>query len=60
MLCLRRGGCTCRTNTTIDDLNATKKMTLRWRKFVVPAFGQKGGRSKGKKEERKKGKKGKN
>jgi hypothetical protein len=57
MLCLRRGGCTCRTNTAIDDPNATKKMTLRWRKFVVPAFGQKGG---GAKEKRKKGKKGKN
>lgn len=61
MLCLRRGCCTCRTNAAIDDPNATKKMTLRWRKkFVVPAFGQKGGRSKGKKEKRKKGKKGKN
>ena len=25
MLCLRRGGCTCRTNTAIDDPDATKE-----------------------------------
>jgi hypothetical protein len=52
MLCFHCGRCTCRTTAAIDDPDVTKKMTLRWRKFVVSTSSQKKGE--GKKEKKKK------